>query len=148
MNENFLITIDGSMEADGEADSISLTTVGAFYKKGEKYYICYKETRATGYEGCTTTLKVWDGGVALMRFGKQGNTNLIIEKGAVNLCAYQTPAGPVMLDINGIDINNNLSENGGDLSFSYSLNAGGMLISDNKVNVKVKEIQQSEFGKV
>ena len=36
------------MEADGETDSISLTTVGAFYQKGDKYYICYKETKLIG----------------------------------------------------------------------------------------------------
>ncbi len=141
MKENYLITIDGRMEADGETDSISLTTVGAFYQKGDKYYICYKESEATGYQGSTTTLKAWDGGVALKRFGRQGNTNLIIEKGAINLCSYQTPAGPLMLDINGIDIDNRLSEKGGELTFSYSLNASGMLISENTVNVKVKEIQ-------
>ncbi len=141
MKENYLITIDGRMEADGETDSISLTTVGAFYQKGDKYYICYKESEATGYQGSTTTLKAWDGGVALKRFGRQGNTNLIIEKGAINLCSYQTPAGPLMLDINGIDIDNRLSDKGGELTFSYSLNASGMLISENTVNVKVKEIQ-------
>ena len=45
-----------------------------------------------------------------------------------------------MLDINGIDIANNLTDNGGNLTFEYSLNAGGMLISENKVNVIVKEI--------
>lgn len=141
MKENYLITIDGHMEADGEADSVSLTTVGAFYHKGGKYYICYKESEATGYQGSTTTLKAWDGGVALKRFGRNGNTNLIIEKGAINLCSYQTPAGPLMLDINGIDIDNGLSDKGGELTFSYSLNASGMLISENTVNVKVKEIQ-------
>lgn len=141
MKENYLITIDGHMEADGEADSVSLTTVGAFYHKGGKYYICYKESEATGYQGSTTTLKAWDGGVALKRFGRNGNTNLIIEKGAINLCSYQTPAGPLMLDINGIDIDNRLSDKGGELTFSYSLNTSGMLISENTVNVKVKEIQ-------
>lgn len=141
MKENYLITIDGHMEADGETDSVSLTTVGAFYHKGGKYYICYKESEATGYQGSTTTLKAWDGGVALKRFGRNGNTNLIIEKGAINLCSYQTPAGPLMLDINGIDIDNRLSDKGGELTFSYSLNASGMLISENTVNVKVKEIQ-------
>lgn len=141
MKENYLITIDGHMEANGEADSVSLTTVGAFYHKGGKYYICYKESEATGYQGSTTTLKAWDGGVALKRFGRNGNTNLIIEKGAINLCSYQTPAGPLMLDINGIDIDNRLSDKGGELTFSYSLNTSGMLISENTVNVKVKEIQ-------
>ena len=76
----------------------------------------------------------------MTRFGQGNNSNLVIEKGAINLCNYTTVAGPIMLDINGIEIINNLNEKGGELTFEYSLSAGGLLISDNKVNVKVKEI--------
>ncbi len=140
MKENYLITIEGNIDIDGDIDKVTLTTVGSYYKKNGKYYICYKDTESTGYEGCTTTLKAWENGVSMTRFGKEANSNLVIEKGAINICNYQTIAGPMVLDINGIDIENNLTDNGGDLSFAYSLNAGGMLISENKVNVKVKEI--------
>ena len=140
MKENYLITIEGFITADGDTDNVSLTTLGSYQMKNGKHYIVYKETEATGYAGCTTTLKAWDGGVSMTRFGNGTNTTLVIEKGAINLCNYQTVAGPVMLDINGIDIANNLTDNGGNLTFEYSLNAGGMLISENKVNVIVKEI--------
>jgi len=140
MKENYLITIDGFMTVGDDTDTVSLTTVGSFYKKNGKYYIIYKETEATGFQGCTTTLKVWDGGVSMTRYGEMANSTLIIEKGAMNMCNYQTVAGPIVLDINGIDIVNNLDETGGQLTFEYSLNSSGMLISDNKVNVTVKEI--------
>ena len=140
MKENYLITIEGFMSMGDDTDSVSLTTVGSYYERNGKQYIVYKETEATGFEGCTTTLKVWDGGVSMTRFGGMSNSTLIIEKGALNLCNYQTVAGPIMLDINGIDIVNNLHSKGGSLTFEYSLNSSGMLISDNKVNVTVKEI--------
>ena len=140
MKENYLITIEGNITMDGDTDSVSLTTLGSYQMKNGKYYIVYKETEATGFAGCTTTLKAWDDGVSMTRFGDEGSSNLLIEKGAINLCNYQTMAGPIMLDINGIDIINNLGEHGGQLTFEYSLNAGGMLVSDNKVNVIVKEI--------
>lgn len=140
MKENYLITIEGNITMDGDTDSVSLTTLGSYQMKNGKYYIVYKETEATGFAGCTTTLKAWDDGVSMTRFGGEGSSNLLIEKGAINLCNYQTMAGPIMLDINGIDITNNLGEHGGQLTFEYSLNAGGMLVSDNKVNVIVKEI--------
>lgn len=140
MKENYLITIDGFMSIGDERDSVSLTTLGSFYKKNDKYYIVYRETEATGFAGCTTTLKTWDSGVSMTRFGGNSNSTLIIEKDAVNLCNYQTVAGPIVLDINGVDIINNLNDNGGELTFEYSLSSAGMLISDNKVNVTVKEI--------
>ena len=140
MKENYLITIEGFMDIGDDTDSVSLTTVGSFYRKNGKYYIVYRETEATGFEGCTTSLKVWESGVSMTRYGGQATSNLIIEKGALNLCNYQTVAGPIMLDINGIDIVNDLSDSGGSLSFEYSLSSSGMLISENKVNVTVKEI--------
>ena len=140
MKENYLITIEGFMNMGDDTDSVSLTTVGSFYRKNGKYYIVYRETEATGFEGCTTSLKVWESGVSMTRYGGQATSNLIIEKGALNLCNYQTVAGPIMLDINGIDIVNDLSDSGGSLSFEYSLSSSGMLISENKVNVTVKEI--------
>ncbi len=123
-----------------EEDNVCLTTVGSFYKKNDKYYVVYKETEATGYAGHTTTIKAWDGGVSMTRFGGKAQSNLIIEKGMINLCNYETIAGPIMLDINGVDIDNQLNEKGGFLTFEYSLSSSGMLISDNKVNVTVKEI--------
>ena len=140
MKENYLNTIEGNITMDGDTDSVSLTTLGSYQMKNGKYYIVYKETEATGFAGCTTTLKAWDDGVSMTRFGGEGSSNLLIEKGAINLCNYQTMAGPIMVDINGLDIINNLGEHGGQLTFEYSLNAGGMLVSDNKVNVIVKEI--------
>ncbi len=140
MKENYLITIEGFMSMGDDTDSVSLTTVGSYYKKNNKYYIVYKETEATGFRGCTTTLKAWEDGVSMTRFGGDMQSNLIIEKGMINLCNYQTVAGPLTLDINGVDIVNRLGEKGGSLTFEYSLSSSGMLISDNKVNVTVKEI--------
>lgn len=141
MKENYLITIDGVIEYPEDTETISLTTVGSYYTKGDKRYICYRESESTGFEGCLTTVKAWEDGVSITRFGSNDfKTNLTIQKGAVNLCNYETFMGSMMLDIDGVDVENRLNDEGGDLSFSYSLNAGGILISDNKVKVNIKEI--------
>ena len=139
MKENVLINIDSTITSYGEDDTVSLTTTGGFYQKDKKFYITYKESEATGFEDTSTMVKVWDNGVSITRFGKH-TSNLIIEKGAINLSNYPSPAGNIVLDINGIDIDNNLTEKGGDLTFTYSLNSSGMLISENKVCVNIKEI--------
>lgn len=142
MKENALITLDGIITINDEEDVVSLTTVGSYYQKNGKHYIIYKESEATGFEGYTTSIKAWDNGVQMKRYTdiSTPGSNLIIEKGAVNLCNYETIAGSLMLDINGIEISNELNDKGGFLSFSYSLSAGGALISENKVNITVKEI--------
>ena len=38
MKENYLITIEGFMNMGDDTDSVSLTTVGSFYRKNGKYY--------------------------------------------------------------------------------------------------------------
>ena len=140
MEENYLITIEGTVAYGEDEDTVSLTTVGSYHKKGDKYYITYKETGATGFEGGTTTLKAWDHTLLMMRFKDGLTSNMTIEKGAVNICNYPTPAGWITMELHGVDMVNNLTNEGGQLSVSYSLNSSGMLISDNTVNVTVKEI--------
>ncbi|MBR5806401.1 MAG: DUF1934 domain-containing protein, partial [Oscillospiraceae bacterium] len=51
MKENYLITIEGFITADGDTDNVSLTTLGSYQIKNGKHYIVYKETEATGYAG-------------------------------------------------------------------------------------------------
>lgn len=139
MKENVLIHIEGTIVTDDDKEIVDLTTTGSFYKKNDKYYICYDESGATGFEGSSTTVKVWDKGASITRYGKYRSC-LIIEEGATNICNYDTPAGSIILDINGIEITSALHPNGGSLNLAYSLNGSGMLISDNTININVREM--------
>ena len=87
MQENFLITIKGTMEQRGDSDTVELMTRGSLVHKEGAYYIVYKETEATGYEGCTTTVKVAEDArkVSMLRYGKVPS-QLIVEKGTRHLC--------------------------------------------------------------
>ena len=117
VEENYLITIKGTMEQNGENDTVELMTRGQFVQKGGSYYITYKETETTGYEGCTTTLKIAADGsrVAMLRFGKGGGagTQLLIEKGRRNLCHYETGFGSMTLGVTADEIDCQLTEKGG-----------------------------------
>ena len=140
IKEDYIITVDSTYTGGGETDSMSLTTVGSYYVKNGKRYICYRESEATGFEGHTTTIKASDSGVSIKRFGKTGSL-MIIEKGAVNVCNYKTPMGEVLLDISGVEIENHLDEKGGTLNFKYELSLNGELLSENEIIVTVKEIK-------
>lgn len=139
MKENYLINLHSSIITDGEPETIDLTTTGSFYEKDGKYYVCYKESEATGFEGSSTCVKVWDSGASITRFGRHKSC-LMIEKGITNLCNYDTPAGSLVLDINGVEVTNTLSEKGGDINLSYTLNAGGLLISENSIKMNIREL--------
>ncbi len=87
--------LDEPVEEEEKEEFVELMTRGQFVQKGGSYYITYKETETTGYEGCTTTLKIAADGsrVAMLRFGKGGGagTQLLIEKGRAT-CATTRPA--------------------------------------------------------
>ena len=113
MEEKYLITIKGTMEQRGDTDTVELMTRGSLVHKDGAYYIVYKETEATGYEGCTTTVKVADDArkVSMLRFGKQ-TSQLVIEKGTRHLCHYETGYGAISLGVSADVIEHALDDLG------------------------------------
>ena len=153
LKEDFIIRIKSRIEqrmdepaADEEKEEfVELMTRGDFVLKGSSYYITYKETETTGYEGCTTTLKIAADGtrVAMLRFGKGGGagTQLVIEKGKRNLCHYETGYGSMTLGVTADEIDCALNERGGSARFSYLLDADSAdLVSRNRLEVTVTHV--------
>ena len=139
MEENYLITIKGTMEQDGERESVELMTRGKFVRRGSSYFIAYEETEATGYAGCTTTVKATADAreVVMTRFGKVPS-QLVIEKGVRHICHYETGFGSVSLGVAADVIELDLTDAGGQLQFSYTLDSGGEnFISSNLVDITV-----------
>ena len=58
LKENYIIRIKSQIEQDGETEQVELMTRGSFALREGSYYITYRETETTGYEGCVTTLKI------------------------------------------------------------------------------------------
>ena len=121
MQENFLITIKGTMEQRGDSDTVELMTRGSLVHKEGAYDIVYKETEATGYEGCTTTVKVAEDArkVSMLRYGKVPS-QLIIEKGTRHLCHYETGYGAISLGVAADVIEHELTEEGGNAHYYVS----------------------------
>ena len=110
------------------------------------YYIVYAETEATGYAGCTTTVRVSQDArlVSMTRFGKT-SSQLIIEKGIRHLCHYETGYGSISLGVAADVIEHNLLPDGGELQFSYTLDSGAeTLISRNSVLITVEPLKKQE----
>ncbi len=146
MEENYLITIKGTMQQNGESDSVELMTRGSLVHKDSAYYIIYKETEATGYTGCTTTVKVADDArrVTMTRFGPVPS-QLVVEKGTRHLCHYDTGYGAVSLGVAADEIEPKLSGRGGRLKFSYTLDSGNeAFISRNLVDITVRPLPPKE----
>lgn len=127
------------MNQDGEDDTIELLTRGNFVTRNGKYFISYEETEATGYKGNTTTVRVEEEQrVSMIRHGT-APSQLIIERGKRHVCHYKTQYGEVNLGVAADEIDNHLTQNGGELTFSYSLDSGREHISYNTVKITVRE---------
>lgn len=142
MEETYLITIKGTMEQNGDSDTVELMTRGSFVHRDRSFYIVYHESEATGYAGCTTTVKVDEDArrVSMTRFGRVPS-QLIVEKGTRHLCHYETGYGSISLGVSADTIEHTLGEEGGNLKFSYTLDSGAEnFISRNLVDITVKPL--------
>ena len=152
LKEDYIIRIKSSIDQfdnegvirEEDRDHIELMTRGNLVKKGESFYITYKETQTIGFEGCTTTIKIAEDGsrVALLRFGKV-NTQLVIQRDYRNICYYETEVGPITLGVTGDGIACDLSEPaGGTAKFSYLLDADDptALINRTTLEIQVEHI--------
>lgn len=117
-------------------------TYGSFAKKGDTYYITYKETETIGFAGCTTTIKIAADGsrVGLLRFGP-ANAQLIIERDRRSICHYETEVGSLTLGVTGDGIECSLTETGGTARFSYLLDADDpiSIINRNTLEISVQK---------
>lgn len=139
MKKDVYISIRGIQAVDGDRDVTELFTQGRFYRRNNSYYITYDDSEATGYEGCKTTLKV-EGSrkVTLTRSGAS-RSQLIVEQGERNIGHYGTIAGEMIIGVSTKLVRSSLTDSGGDLRFSYSLDVNSSLISENEVYINVKE---------
>lgn len=141
IQEDYLITVEGTQEGDGMKDTVSLCTRGEFRQKNDTYYITYRESETTGYAGCTTTVKAEAGGrkVSMLRFGPTPS-QLMLEKGVRHICHYETGQGSLSLGLSADEIRCGLTEEGGQLWFSYLLDFDSETISKNTVHITVRKV--------
>ena len=150
IKEDYIIRIKSTIDQfdhegatrEEDREKIELMTRGSLVKKGESFYISYKETETIGFAGCTTTIKIAEDGsrVALLRFGR-ANSQLLIERERRNLCHYETEVGSLTLGVTGDGIDCRLTEKGGSATFSYLLDADDTrLVSRNTLEMTVQHV--------
>ena len=140
METNALITLKGRQIVDGENDEYELTTVGKYVKKGEKYYISYEGSELTGYEGTTTTLKIIDGCVSMIRFGKAA-TQMIFEKEKKYVGHYETPLGALSVGVTTNSITVDIDENGGEIDLDYMIELNNSMPVHNGLHLTIRKVE-------
>ena len=136
---NYMISIRGEQTLDGETDRVEVITEGNFMKKKDRFFIGYKEyDDQDPNEHFDNLIKVEPHMVTIIRRGPMGS-RLMLEKGRRHQCLYQTAMGDLMIGVFTRTLQNRLTERGGTLEVSYTLDFNTDLVSENRFFITVEE---------
>lgn len=141
MIKDVLISIKGTQGLGDDVDTIEFMTDGRFGFKDGEYYISYDESAMldTGDEVKTHLYLKPDNSVILQRNGAV-KSKILIEEGKRNSCFYSTPHGNLTIGVFGDKIKHSLTSNGGEITLKYTLDSDLKLLSENTVNISVREV--------
>lgn len=124
MKKKAIISVLSKQDNSNDDNDIEVITPGEFYKKDDCYYAVYNETKISGMEGTTTTLKIYPKIFSIIRMGTTATKMDFKEKGE-NLVLYNTPYGILELKIETKDLKINVNDKGGQVSIDYNMSISG-----------------------
>ena len=136
-----LIEIKGRQQyAHEDEDVTTFTTNGTLSYENDVLILCYNESEMIGAKGVKTELIVEQGSkMTLIRRGGM-ESRMIVEKGRRHSCLYNTPEGDFVIGIFGEALMLELSDKGGKIYMSYTLDVNSGLLSKNIMEIKFEEI--------
>ncbi len=140
--KNYIVNVSSKISAEGESETIELTTVGNFSKINNKWVIGYSEVIDDSGLEVKTLVRVTDNEVSITR-NNDSSSRLVMKLHERNLCHYGTEYGPIMLGVFCSDIKNMLDEKGGSVEMTYTLDLNAAVLSTNEVKIKVREGKQN-----
>lgn len=139
--KDVLIDIKGTQNVDGQDDVVELTTVGKMNIIGGKTYLKYDDCTSSDTEGVSCLIKIdhKDNSVIMQRSG-EFNSRMYIKKGQRHTCHYETVGGTLTMGVFGENVKDEMTDNGGRLFMSYTIDVNYGMLSRNSVEIKVKEV--------
>ncbi len=139
MNQNVSIRIKGIYDTGEDKSEVELFTGGRMCKKGGKIFITYEESETTGFDGCTTILKIDEGCVTMTRKG-ESTAHLVLQQGIRNIGRYRFFGNMMDIGVFTDDLSSEFNEDGGTLHLRYTLDMNTSLLSENELFLDVKPI--------
>jgi len=137
--KDVIISITGSQQyGDDYTDSVELITSGQYSFNGGESTLTYMESELTGLDGTQTSFTVEPFGVTMLREGTL-NSRMVFEEGKKHYFLYETPFGSSTMGVDTQRINNQFTENGGDMEIDYAIDFDNSFVGKNKFIIKVYE---------
>ena len=137
--KKYVFVISSEITTDGDKSNIELTTTGNYSRVKGRWVFLYDEMSEDKTAVIKTMIKVDDKSVTITRNG-EGSSKLIMTEGERNMCHYRTQFGDILLGVYCNEVNNELSDSGGKISMSYTLDVNASVLSENKVTIKIREV--------
>ena len=134
-----VFVISSEITTDGDKSNIELTTTGNYSRVNGRWVLLYDEMSEDKTAVIKTMIKVDDKSVTITRNG-EGSSKLIMTEGERNMCHYRTQFGDILLGVYCNEVNNELSDCGGKILMSYTLDVNASVLSENKVTIKIREV--------
>ena len=99
--------------------------------------LTYEETELTGMAGTTTTVRIRDGRVTLLRTGAV-NSQMIFEEGKQHTSLYATMFGDMSIDIQTSRLRHNITERGGVMEIRYTIAVEHTVTGRNCFKIRVR----------
>ena len=103
MNKDVIIKVKGIQGGFASDDAIEMITTGQYFEKKGKSYIKYEDTSLDEAQVTSTTIKIEEDQVSILRFGAT-NTQMIFEKDKEHFSPYETAFGLFEITLRTKDI--------------------------------------------
>lgn len=123
-------------------DQMEFVTEGKLYSRGSAIYLTYDESDLSGLEGCRTRLTLEGDSVKMTRRGSAVgiDTEIHFKKGVRYSGLYDTPYGPVEMEVLTNSLDNSVTrENGGVVDIDYSISLKGVSEGRSRLNIEVSK---------
>lgn len=133
-----MIRIHDVHEYEENRAESTIYVFGQLFMEDDGYRIVYRE-ESGDMAGCTTTITCTGGKEVSVRREGPYRTDLTMEEGRRHSSHYSTEYGDLLLGIFAESVDSQMSETGGYLEFTYSIDYNGDFVSRNILHITVKE---------
>jgi len=136
MTKDVLITVSG-MQMDIEDTPIELVTTGTYYLKNGKHYVIYEEQADESELVTKNVVKFCEGHFEMTKKGGV-HSLLVFDKGQKTSMVYNTPFGPLQIDVMTKDLQITEQEDQLQVYVKYTLDINYSFISECEVHFQVQ----------
>lgn len=136
MTKDVLVSISGTQFAVGD-EAVEVITVGTYHLKNGKHYVHYEVQSEEAGQGTKCRVKFYDGHFEMMKKGEQ-NGFLSFDRDCKTSNIYDTPAGPLHVDVATSVLEYEEQEEEIRLRLQYALEINYQFVSECEVNFKIQ----------